>query len=288
MARRVAVNVCIFYLLVVIVFYNLQTTLIFPGSWKQGTAGAQIMQPPAGAELIELRAPDDQPIKALFATALHADGTPRPAAAGRPTILYFYGNGMALSDALGQIDDMRRLGANVMAADYLGYGMSGGKPSEQGCYDTAMAEYRWLIHDRHVAADKIIVAGWSLGAAVAVDLAAHEPVAGLMMFSAFTNLADVAAGHYPWLPIRPLLKHRFESLDKLPRVHCPILLAHGTLDTLVPYDMLRQLASAAGGPVQRVDVPGADHNGFWDAGRPLLLPAIGRMVEQAAGQGNGS
>jgi hypothetical protein len=287
-ARRLAVNACIFYLLAVLVFYSFQTTLIFPGSWKQGTAGAQITQPPAGAELIELKSPDGQPIKALFAAALHPDGTPRTDAAARPTILYFYGNGMALSDTLGQIADMRRLGANVMAADYLGYGMSGGKAGEQACYDTATAEYQWLIHDPRVAADKIIVAGWSLGAAVAVDLAAHEKVAGLMMFSAFTSLADVATGHYPWLLIRPLLKHRFASIDKLPQVHCPVLLAHGQLDTLVPYDMMRRLESAAGGPVEVVDVPGADHNGFWDIGRPLVLPAIGRMVEKAAGRENGS
>lgn len=272
-----------FYLVVVIVFYSLQTAMIFPGSWKQGAAGSQITRPPAGAELIDLKTPGGYMVKALFAPALHATGTPRPDAAARPTILYFYGNGMALADALGQIEDMRRLGANVMAADYLGYGMSGGSAGEQACYDTATAEYQYLVHDRHIAPNRIIVAGWSLGAAVAADLAAHEPVAGLMMFSAFTSLADVAQGHYPWLPVRPLLKHRFETLAKLPGVHCPILLGHGQLDSLVPHAMMRRLEAAAGGPVEVVDVPGADHNGFWDIGRPLVLPAVARMVEIAAG-----
>jgi hypothetical protein len=281
-AGRLVGSFIVLYLIAVMVFYNLQTSLIFPGSWNQGTADVRIARAPAAAELVELKTADGEPIKALFARALDADGSARPDAQRRPTILYFYGNGMSLAVTLEQIEDMRRLGANVMVADYAGYGMSGGKPSEQGCYATATAEYEWLRHNPHVDGGKIIVAGWSLGAAVAVDLAAREPVAGLMMFSAFTNMADTARSLYPWLPIGPLLKHRFESLDKIAKVHCPILLAHGQDDTLVPFAMSRRLAEAAGGPVERIDVAGAGHNDFWYLGGDSVLPAIGRMIAKTA------
>ncbi|HEX4148012.1 MAG TPA: alpha/beta hydrolase [Pirellulales bacterium] len=266
------------------VFYALQTTLIFPGSWKQGTEGSRISQPPEGAKLVDLETAGAQPVKALFARALRADGTLWPETDRRPTILYFYGNGMQLAAALVQIEDMRRLGANVMVADYVGYGLSGGKPSEQGCYDTATAEYRWLVANPQVDGRKIISAGWSLGAAVAADLASRERVAGLMMFSAFTSMADAASWNYPWLPIRPLLKHRFESLAKISGVHCPILLAHGRQDTLVPFDMSERLAKAAGGPVEQVAIADGGHNDFWPSGHESVLAAMSRMVEKVAAE----
>lgn len=280
--------ILVLYLCVVAVFYSLQSTLIFPGSWRQGRASARIAHSANAVELVTLRSHDGQSVQALFARALNDDGSPRPDAAERPVIVYFYGNGDSLTNALEQIEDMRRLGANVMAADYLGYGMSSGKASEQACYDTATAEYHWLVHARGVPSRKIIACGWSLGAAVAADLAAREPVAGLMMFSAFTSMADAARANYPWLPIGPLLKHRFESLEKLPRVHCPVLLAHGERDRLVPHGMLKRLAAAAPGPVEMLDVPHAGHNDFWHTGRQLVLPAIARMVERVASGGEAS
>ncbi|MBS0208483.1 MAG: alpha/beta hydrolase [Planctomycetes bacterium] len=269
------------YLLIMGVLYFLQTRLIFPGSRFQGTREVQMAKPPLGAELVTLKSPADETIRALFAKALDGGGMVRADAARRPTILYFYGNGMALVDTLDEVDAFRRRGANVMVVDYLGFGMSGGRPSEQNCYATADAAYEWLANNPDVDRGRIIIAGWSLGSGVAADLASRKPAAGLMLFSAFTSVTDVASYHYPWLPVRWLLSYRFESVKKLPQVTCPILLAHGDQDTVVPYAMMGQLGAVCR-PVTAITVPGVGHHDFWGHVEPAVLPAVARLIDQVA------
>jgi pimeloyl-ACP methyl ester carboxylesterase len=280
-AWRYSKGVAVLYLMVVLVFYGLQTKLIFPGSVGQGQLAAQIKN--AGdAELVELSTADGHKVTALFGRALRRGGASREDAQTRPTILYFYGNGMSLVNVAQEFAAFRQLGANVMIPDYVGYGMSGGEPSEAGCYATADAAYAWLASSPDVDSQKIIVGGWSLGAAVAADLAVRRPVAGLMMFSAFTSLADVAGQLYPFLPVRWLLKHRFESLAKLPQFKGPTLIAHGDEDDLAPYAMSERLAKAAAGQVTHLRIEGAGHNDFWSVGANQILAATGRLIENVA------
>ncbi|HEX4147657.1 MAG TPA: alpha/beta fold hydrolase, partial [Pirellulales bacterium] len=267
----------------VAVFYFFQTALIFPGSWGQGSAAAKFIVP-TDAELISLTTPDGKPIKALFGTALPAAGVSSKNAR-RPTILYFYGNGMSLSACVNQFNAFLRLGVNVMIPEYLGYGLSGGRPSEQGCYETAAAAYDWLIHDPRVDPDKIIVGGWSLGGAVAIDLAAKHPLAGLFTASAFTSMGDTGQRLYPYLPVKLLLRHRFMSIEKIPKIKCPTILAHGRDDTLVPFSMCGDLAKAAGGPVTEIPIDGAGHNDFWIVGQRQVFQQLKLLIDRVASNG---
>jgi fermentation-respiration switch protein FrsA (DUF1100 family) len=247
------------YLGVVLVFFAFQTRLIFPGLISQGQPWA-VVRPGPDAELVTLRTAGGDRVVALFGPALSPEGRPLADAAARPTLLYFYGNGSCLRHALDEFETFRRLGANVLIPDYTGYGMSGGRAGEAGCVATADAAYDHLRARPDVDPDRIVVVGWSLGAAVAIDLAARRPVAGLVTLSAFTSMLDMAHTLYPWLPARLLLRHRFESERKIASVTAPTLIIHGRRDGIIAYTMSDRLAAAAGGPVTRLAIDDGDHN----------------------------
>ncbi len=195
-------------------------------------------------------------------------------------MIYFYGNAMCLNYATAEFDRFRRLGLNVLIPDYVGYGMSGGTPSERGCQATANAAYDYLISKRAVDPRQIIAAGWSLGGAVAIDLASRHAVGGLIAFSTFTSTNDMARTIFPLRLPRWFFTHRFESLKKIPSVACPILLGHGRLDSLVPFAMFERLAAAARAPLATLAIEQADHNDFYDEGGQRLDNAITAFVAQ--------
>src|SRR5262249_3321466 len=160
-------------------------------------------------------------------------------------------------------DQFRRLGVNVLIPEFVGFGMSSGSPSEKGCQATADAAYDELISHRGVNPARIVAAGWSLGGAVAVDLASRKPVGGLILFCTFTSAVDMARRLLPIVPVSLLLRHRFETLRKMARVDCPVLIGHGRLDRIVPFTMGQRLAAAVKGPVTTLWIDQADHNDFY-------------------------
>ncbi len=259
--------------------FSLQTRLIFPGQESQGQEYSEV-RPRNGAELVRLKTASGVPIVALYGPSLDPDGRPDPRAGDRPTLIDFYGNGMCLNDTIGKFEQYRRLGLNVIFPEYVGYGMSGGKPSEIGCRETAEAAYEYLLRTRKVPADRIIAAGWSLGGAVAIDLASRHRVAGLIVFSTFTSMSEMARRMAPMLPVSLLLRHRFDSLRKLPTITCPILIGHGRRDRVVPFVMGERLAKAAKAPVTTLWIDGADHNDFFRVAVVQVDRAILQFVDR--------
>ena len=168
--RRVIRLTILTYAVILSFLYLFQARLIFPGSSTQGQADAQIRHR-ADAQLLHFETKTGEQVVALFGLAQTAGDKPDPAAYDRPTMIYFYGNGMCLNQAMPEFDRFRRLGLNVLIPDYVGYGMSGGRPSEHGCQATADAAYDFLVSTRGVDPKTIVSAGWSLGGAVAIDLA---------------------------------------------------------------------------------------------------------------------
>lgn len=260
------------YLGVVTVLFSIQTRLIFPGASTQGESVAEV-HPRPGTELLNLTTTRGERVVALYGPALAPDGRPDQDAAHRPTMIYFYGNGDCLSECTGHLETFRRLGLNVVIPEYVGYGMSGGSPSEKGCQGTADAVYDYLITTGRADPARIISAGWSLGGAVAVDLASRRRVGGLIAFSSFTSMVDMSHRILPLVPARLLLRHRFESLKKIQHITCPILIGHGRLDRVIPFDMGEELAARAKGPVTTLWIDQAEHNDFFRVG--------GKRVEQA-------
>jgi pimeloyl-ACP methyl ester carboxylesterase len=260
-------------------FSQRQIPLIFPGMQYQNTAEAQYQLPPDATPL-QLRTADGVKIEAVFWPAAKTDGNP----AAMPTIIYFYGNAQCINYALAQAAVLRRCGANVLLGDYPGFGLSAGKPSESGCYAEAEALYEWASRQDGIDHGKLISAGWSLGAAVAIDLAARHDMAGLITFSAYTSKRDMARRQFPDVPPEAI-EHPFLSRDKIRHITCPTLLVHGRQDTLVPFTMSTEMREAAAGkPLTYLPIDDAAHNDLFLKGGKQIEAAVRQfLAERAAG-----
>ena len=228
------------YLILCLVFSLLQESIIYPGASSQGQKHA-VIRPAANEELIRLTTPDGISIVALFGNALSPEGQSLPDTSKRPTLLFFYGNGMCLADCAGEFRKFRRLGLNVLIPEYVGYGMSGGTPGESGVYSTAETAYAYLLTRDDIDKTKIIPAGWSLGSAAAIEIARKHPGPGLITMSAFTSMHDMARKILPFFPSAAMLKHHFQNEQKIREIACPILIIHGKRDSLIPFAMSKKL-----------------------------------------------
>jgi len=190
-----------------------------------------------------------------------------PAEDARGVVLLFHGNAGNISHRLDSIDVFHQLGLSVFIIDYRGYGQSEGSPSEQGTYLDAEAAWQYLVEDRQVPPEKIVLFGRSLGGAVAVWLAQQHPPAVLILESTFTSVPDVAAKHYPFLPVRWLSRFQYNSLERLPDIQCPILVIHSPDDEIIPFDHGQQLFAAAQGPKEFLELTGGHNEGFLMAGQ---------------------
>jgi len=174
--------------------------------------------------------------------------------------LFCHGNAGDIGDRVENIAQLVMAGLSVLIFDYRGYGKSTGTPKEEGVYKDAEAVYNYAIKELNYSPEKIIVFGRSLGAAVAAHLASQVKTAGVILESAFTNLKDMAWVHYPFIPGKFLVKHKFNVLDKIKKLKAPLLIIHGEKDTIVPLWMGEKIYQQAPEPKEFYTVPEADHN----------------------------
>lgn len=170
------------------------------------------------------------------------------------TILFSHGNAEDIGDDQPLLERIRAAGFAVFAYDYQGYGTSAGKPTERHAYDDEDAAYNFLVQTMHVQPDKIIAFGRSVGTGPATDLASRRPVAGLILESAFTSAFRVMTR------VSVLPFDRFDNLREIKKVHCPVLIIHGTQDSVINVFHGRELFAAANQPKQALWVDGANHN----------------------------
>jgi fermentation-respiration switch protein FrsA (DUF1100 family) len=190
------------------------------------------------------------------------------------TVLVFNGNAGNLAYRAGLATGLRASGVNVLLFDYRGYGDSTGTPTEEGLATDGRAARAWL--QQHF--------GESLGAAVAVELAATAPPAGLVLRSPFTSMIDMGRLHYPLLPVRLLLRDRFPSIDRIAGIRVPLLVIAGDRDQIIPIENTRRLYDAAGSTKKElVVVAGADHNDVELAEGAALVDATARFVRSLGG-----
>lgn len=176
------------------------------------------------------------------------------------TILVFNGNGGNRAHRAPLAAALSRAGFAVLLFDYRGYGENPGSPTEPGLLADARAARAYLASRPDVDPSRIVYLGESLGAAVAVALAVEAPPRALVLRSPFTSLADVGRLHHPWLPVGPLLRDRYPSLERIGRAAAPLLVVAGERDRLIPAAQSRHLYEAAGGPKRFVLIAGAAHN----------------------------
>jgi uncharacterized protein len=222
--------------------------------------------PDAARQDIRLRHPEGQNV---FATApdgtrVHAWHVPGPS--GAPLIIYFGGNAEEVSWMLGAAKVAPKVG--WLLVDYRGYGASDGSPSEE-----ALAADALLWYDRFAPqARKIFLFGRSLGSGVAVRLAAERRVDAMILVTPFDSMVSVGRRHYPFLPVDWLLRHRFDSLSRAPKITTPLLCIVATRDSIIPPEHAKLLFDAWAGPKKWAAMQGSDHNDI--DGHPDYWPAI--------------
>lgn len=286
--RRLSLLFAVLYFLPLLGLGVFQKALVFNAqASRTQTAAAGIAAPP-GARTLRLRTDAGDTVAAYFGHALRADGSPDPAYSRRPTLLFFTGKGSSIAPERGLFQSLRRLDANVLMPDYVGFGQSGGQESEAGCFAAASASYQFLRRQPEIDQKRLVVAGYSLGSGVAVDLTAREltarqPVAGLALFAAYTSMADMGHQEYPVYPawlLRLILRSPFDSAAKMPQITCPVLLVHSRADTLIPYRMAGTLTALCRGPVTRLTVTHAGHAGYFSTIETTVFPALRRFLER--------
>jgi len=190
------------------------------------------------------------------------------------TVLVFNGNAGHRGHRAPLAAQLAARGLAVFLFDYRGYGGGPGLPSEAGLARDARAALACLGRRPGVDITKIVFFGESLGAAVAVDLAVEFPPAALILRSPFTSLADVGARHYPFLPVRWLLRDRYDSIRRIGRLTSPLVVIAGETDAIVPIDDSRELFDAAPEPKRFIVIRGADHNDDEVAHGPAVIRAV--------------
>ena len=188
-----------------------------------------------------------------------------PAPAARVTVLLLHGNAGNISDRLEKIQILRAVGAEVCIIDYRGYGRSAGTPNDAGTYRDARAAYDYLTKTLHRSTHNIVVYGESLGSAVAVELATQAPVGGVIIEEAFTSVPDVAQKLLKILPVRWLVRNRYDTLHKISRLSAPLLIFHSRQDEMFPYQYAERLLAAAPEPKQLVELHGGHNDAFWES-----------------------
>lgn len=223
---------------------------------------------------------EDVALTAADGTALHGWFVPADGAA-RGAVLFCHGNAGNIAGRLDTLGLLHGLGFHVLLFDYRGYGRSEGQPSERGTYRDAEAAWKHLVEARGVAPECVVVHGRSLGGGVAAWLAARRNPGALILESTFTSMREMGKRAYPFLP-GFLARIRYDTLDALDEVACPLLVAHGAGDELVPVEFGRRLYEAYDGPKRFLPLRGGHNDGYLVTGG-AYVQAVDDFLREVAG-----
>ena len=204
-----------------------------------------------------------------------------PTQPAHATVVYAHGNGGNLSYCDWVGESLAARGFDVLLFDYRGYGRSEGESAgEAGLYADAEAAYDFLTKERGVNALQIVLYGQSLGTAAVADVAARRECGALVLESGLSSAADMAAVVMPWLPrfVRGLTKNKLDTVSKLPRVRCPVLVVHGDRDEIIPASQGERLFAAAPEPKRLIIVKGAGHNDLSNVGGEKYIDTLAEFA----------
>ncbi|MFN7133811.1 MAG: alpha/beta hydrolase [Myxococcales bacterium] len=234
-------------------------------------------RPPAGevGALLRIPGPEGREVLAWYV----------PAREGEATLVVFHGNGEQLADQVGFGERLHAHGLGMLAVEYPGYGIAPGETTEAANYAAAEAAVRHAREVLGLADEQLVLFGRSLGTAVATELAHRGVGARLVLVSPFTSMTEMAGRQFPFLPVSLLLRDRYQTAAKAPRVQQPAVVIHGARDELIPVEMGRTVCARLP-RCELVEVPGAGHNDVLEL-QPDAL--VGRIVAFArAGARNGT
>ncbi|HXJ56364.1 MAG TPA: alpha/beta hydrolase [Verrucomicrobiae bacterium] len=233
------------------------------------------------AKVVDLGRPaEDLFFSSLDGNRLHGWWFPADAHCRRRhlVLLLLHGNLGNVSHRLPYYRAWLELGVNVFAFDYRGFGCSEGTPSEAGTYLDAQAAVAWL-GKKGFAPSQIVALGKSLGGGIGSELALREPLAGLILQSTFTSIPDVGEELFPWLPVRRWHSIKYATVEKLPRITMPVLIAHCRKDDVVRFHHAQRNFQAANDPKMFLEI-GGGHNNVIAEGRAEYLQGLDRFLRR--------
>lgn len=268
---RAGVIVVVGVLLVVALLWGLQRRLIYLPDTTPAPPAASVLP---DAQDVTLETDDGLRLGAWLVPAV---GTDR-----RMAVLVANGNA---GNRAGRAPLARRLaaeGLTVLLFDYRGYGGNDGSPDEHGLGRDVRAAQRYLVERAGIPSDRVLYFGESLGAAVVTALATEVPPAGLLLRSPFVDLASVGKEHYPFLPVRTLLRDKYPLVEQLARIKVPVAVVYGSDDSVVPAAQSRTVARSAPGLIRLAEVAGADHNDRSLLDGDVLIDTVLQLADHAA------
>lgn len=194
-----------------------------------------------------------------------------------PVLLYLHGARWDVTGSAPRVRRMAALGYSVLAIDYRGFGKSSDAdelPSESSAYEDARAAWDWIAREH--PRQRRYIFGHSLGSAIAVELASQvDDARGLIVEGSFTSIPDVfSAQPWGWLPLTGLITQRFDAASRIGKVHVPVLVVHGSEDTLIRPELGRALYAHANAPKRFVLVDGGSHHNANALGQAQYAAAL--------------
>jgi hypothetical protein len=181
-------------------------------------------------------------------------------------VLFFHGNAGNISHRLDSLALFHALGYSTFIFDYRGYGRSEGTPTEEGLYLDAEAAWQYLIEEKKVKPEDVILFGRSLGGALAAHISSLHAAGGCILESAFTSAKDMAASLYPMYPARFICRFNFNTLESVLKKKSPLLVVHSPADEIIPFSHGRKIFAAAAAPKTFLEITGDHNSGFLVSG----------------------
>ena len=163
------------------------------------------------------------------------------------TILFLHGNAGTLENRIHKINHFKDMKINFLLVAWRGFSGNKGQPTEQNLYEDARSAVKWL-ESKGIKENDIIIYGESLGTGIATEIAQNKNFAGIILESPFTSMIDAGKDKYPYLPVKFLLKDKYESEKKIKNIKSPILIMHGKVDNIVPFHMGKKMYELANNP----------------------------------------
>lgn len=232
-------------------FYKIQPYLVYhPGLDLKSKSG----EGPVPHQEVSYTTPDGIPISAWYVPVENPVGV----------VLFCHGNAGNITQRTDALILFRQLGLSSFIFDYRGYGKSGGTPTEKGTYRDVEGAWDYLVNTLKVKPEELIVFGRSLGGAVAAYIAEKHPPRALVIESSFTSTLDMARRMFSrLLPIKLLMRFKYDTRKRLKTIHCPVMIIHSPEDETIPYAHGLALYQAANEPKVFLQIKGEHLHGFW-------------------------
>jgi len=238
----------LFYLLLCAGLYFVQRTMIyFPDRSKPS--------PIEGAQVVSVITKDNQKIESWYFS---------PADPQKPTIIYFHGNAGNYAQRIYKAIHYIKAGYGVLLAEYRGYGGNDGDINEEGLYLDARAQINWLINEKTLSEEDVVIYGESIGSGIAVQMATEYKASALILETPFSSLYEIAASRYFFLPVKLLLRDKYMNIDKIKSVNMPLLILHGRKDNVIPFSSAEKLYERADQPKKLIDFEQGNHNNLYE------------------------